>query len=79
MAALAVITIGIWRLTTHKKAGTAEAPAEAVPVLVADFENLTGDPIFEGTIEQTLSLGLAGSPDRKDYSIGNPCDVRLFN
>src|SRR6218665_1331261 len=31
-------------------------------ILVADIENKTGDPIFEGTIRQALALNLAQSP-----------------
>ena len=68
IAALAIVTIGVWRLAFYKKAGVTKVPAETASVLVADFKNLTGDPIFEGTIEQTLSLGLAGSPVIKNFS-----------
>jgi len=67
VAALAVIAISVWRLTPRKNLSPAKVPAEPVSVLVADFENLTGDPIFEGTIEQTVSLGLAGSPVVKNF------------
>ncbi len=31
---------------------------EPVPVLIADFENRSGDPVFEGAVEQTLALSL---------------------
>jgi serine/threonine protein kinase/tetratricopeptide (TPR) repeat protein len=63
--AVAIIAAGIWRLTSSKRPGIAKAPAQTTSLLIADFENLTGDPIFEGTIEQTLGLGLAGSPNIK--------------
>jgi serine/threonine protein kinase len=36
--------------------------SETISVLVGDFQNQTGDPIFEGTIEQTLGIGLEGAP-----------------
>jgi tetratricopeptide (TPR) repeat protein/tRNA A-37 threonylcarbamoyl transferase component Bud32 len=68
VAALAIMIIGVWRLAFYKKAGVSKVPAETASMLVADFENLTGEPIFEGTIEQTLSLGLAGSPIVKNFS-----------
>ena len=45
-------------------ARTPPPPAERapVPVLVADFDNTTGDPIFSGVVEQGLSIGLEGAP-----------------
>ena len=35
---------------------------EPVPILVADFENRSGDPAFEGSIEQTLTLAMETAP-----------------
>jgi tetratricopeptide (TPR) repeat protein len=32
-----------------------------VSVLVADFENRTGDPVFDGVVEQALGLGIEGA------------------
>lgn len=40
------------------------APAEQpdpVSVLIADFSNTTGDPIFDGTLEQTFGIGIEGA------------------
>src|SRR5262245_46411913 len=37
-------------------------PAERDTILVAEIENLTGDPVFDGTIRQALLLHLAQSP-----------------
>ena len=35
------------------------APAKAaVPVLIADFENATKDPVFDGTLERTLGVAV---------------------
>lgn len=34
---------------------------EPVSVLIANFDNQTGDPIFDGSIEQTLQIGLEGA------------------
>jgi tetratricopeptide (TPR) repeat protein len=31
---------------------------EPVPVLIADFDNRSGDPVFEGSVEQTLAIAL---------------------
>jgi tetratricopeptide (TPR) repeat protein len=35
---------------------------EPVPVLVADFDNRSGDPAFEGAVEQALATALEGAP-----------------
>ena len=44
---------------------------EPVPLLVADFDNRTGDPVFDGALEQTFGLSLEGAStitvfDRRD-------------
>jgi tetratricopeptide (TPR) repeat protein len=41
--------------------GPAEQP-DPVSVLIANFDNGTGDPIFEGTLEQTFGIGIEGAP-----------------
>ena len=40
------------------------SPAARAPmaVLVADFDNRTGDPVFQGSLEQTLGLAMEGAP-----------------
>jgi serine/threonine protein kinase/tetratricopeptide (TPR) repeat protein len=38
-----------------------EAPREPVSVLIADFVNQTGDPMFNGLLEQPLTVGLEGA------------------
>jgi tetratricopeptide (TPR) repeat protein len=34
---------------------------EPISVLVADFENTTGDPLFSGTLEEALQVGMEGA------------------
>jgi tetratricopeptide (TPR) repeat protein len=34
---------------------------EPISVLIADFENRTGDSVFEGSLEQSLALGIEGA------------------
>jgi tetratricopeptide (TPR) repeat protein len=43
---------------------TAIPPVEIEPVsvLVADFENATGDPVFAGILEEALQVGMEGAP-----------------
>jgi len=40
--------------------GVEEEPAP-VSVLIADFDNQTGDPLFDGSLEQALNIGLEGA------------------
>ncbi len=65
-AALAIVALAGtagWLLSnrTDESAATSTAAREPVSVLVADFENKTGDPVFDGVIEQALSLGVEGA------------------
>ena len=34
---------------------------DPMSVLIADFDNQTGDPLFEGSLEQALSIGIEGA------------------
>jgi tetratricopeptide (TPR) repeat protein/tRNA A-37 threonylcarbamoyl transferase component Bud32 len=46
-----------------KKAPPAVTPARSpVSLLIADFRNDTGDPVFESTLEQALSIAVEGAP-----------------
>ena len=40
--------------------GPIEQP-DPVSILIADFVNDTGEPLFDGTLEQTLSIGIEGA------------------
>jgi tetratricopeptide (TPR) repeat protein len=50
----------------------AAAPAKGKPVtmLIADFANGTGDPVFDGTIEPMLSIAMEGAPFITSYNRG---------
>ena len=48
----------VWNRLMDRRA----RPAKPVSVIVADFENSTGDSIFNGTLEPMLTLALEGSP-----------------
>ena len=37
------------------------APPEPVSILIADFDNQTGDPLFDGSLEQALLIGIEGA------------------
>ncbi len=65
-AALVIVTIGGtagW-LISNRGGTTVVAPAaarEPLSVLIANFNNNTGDPIFDGVVEQALGLGIEGA------------------
>jgi len=56
-----VIASGIWLLTRQAQVSPPEIAPEPVSVLVADFRNQTGDTVFDGALEQALSIGLEGA------------------
>jgi len=41
--------------------------AEPISVLIADFENRTGEAIFDGLLEQALNIGIEGAPNITSY------------
>src|SRR6202044_2761588 len=57
-AVVAAIVGGAWYLQSHQGRGLAEQST----VVVADFANTTGDPVFDGTLRQGLSSQLEQSP-----------------
>jgi eukaryotic-like serine/threonine-protein kinase len=48
---------------------------EPVTVLIADFENRTGEPVFAGAVEQALSIGIEGASFISAYSRQNALTV----
>ena len=62
LVVLAFAGIGWW-VTTRDRAPAAPATArDPVSVLIADFDNRAGDPVFVGSLEQALALGMEGAP-----------------
>ncbi len=62
LAAAMIIAVGgaaYW--TASQRATGAEAQRAPVSVLIADFDNRTGDPVFDGTLAQSLSLAMEGA------------------
>jgi tetratricopeptide (TPR) repeat protein len=53
-----------------------EVPLELVSLLIADFDNQTGDPLFDGSLEQALNIGLEGAPFITAY--GRPSAARVL-
>ena len=59
---IAMILTGIWWFILRGKLSTPVKGTESISVLIADFQNQTGDPIFDGTIERMLGIGLEQAP-----------------
>jgi tetratricopeptide (TPR) repeat protein/predicted Ser/Thr protein kinase len=55
----AVIMAGIY--LGYRVLNQPAAPSSPMTVLIADFNNHTGDPVFTGTLESTLKLALEGA------------------
>ena len=62
----------LWRGTGVSPGGEPAGQAQQSPVsvLIADFQNRTGDPMFDGTLEETLGIGLEGASFITTYNRG---------
>jgi len=65
LAAVAALVIaaaaGGWWLSTRTRNSAPAAPQEPISVLIGEFQNNTGDPVFNGVLEQAFGLGLEGA------------------
>ena len=52
------LAVGSWLLFFHK----AHALTDKDTIVLADFTNATGDPVFDGTLRQGLAVQLEQSP-----------------
>ena len=71
MAALAIILAGGaagWLISRGTTINTVSAAHDPVSVLIGDFDNRTGDSMFDGVVEQALSLGIEGASFINSFS-----------
>jgi tetratricopeptide (TPR) repeat protein len=61
-ATVVVALAGVTYFVGRQTAPLPPAERAPVPVLIADFENQTGDATFEGAVEQTLATALEEAP-----------------
>jgi serine/threonine protein kinase/tetratricopeptide (TPR) repeat protein len=78
---IAVLAGGFyWR---YSRAHASQAPSKLTskdPIVLADFANSTGDPIFDGTLRQALAIQLEQSPFLKVLSDSRVTDtLKLMN
>lgn len=61
LAASLIVLASIAWWIGRKTAAPPPPPPPPVSALVANFDNRTGDPVFEGSLEQAFGLGLEGA------------------
>jgi len=67
LGVLVLVAVIAYRVKKPSSAPTTHAP---VSVLVADFTNHTGDPIFDGTLEPMVNVALEGASFINAYNRG---------
>ncbi len=55
---VAMLLTGVWLFTRRPEPNLPAYSPVKLSILVADFENKTGDPVFDGALEQAFGLGL---------------------
>jgi len=68
-ALIAAMSVGL--VLRGRGAPKTQAAREPVSVLIADFDNRANDPVFDGSIEQTLSIGIEGASFVSSYVRAN--------
>ena len=72
---IALLVVVIIRFVLPAKQGPVEAKIQPVSVLVADFQNNTGDHMFDGAIEQLIGISLEGAPFISVYERGQAREI----
>lgn len=67
---LVLLIFAIIRYVPRPNVSSSEKGTEPISVLVADFQNKTGDPVFDGALEQLLGIGLEEASFISIYSRG---------
>jgi eukaryotic-like serine/threonine-protein kinase len=62
-----VIALGISLYGNFRERSAPDKGIEPVSVLIADLSNRTGDPVFDGTLEEALGVGLEGAAFITNY------------
>lgn len=62
VAVVVLAMVGALLWVRGRPAPAAPASRPVVSVLIPDFENKTGDPVFDGSLGQALSIAMEGAP-----------------
>jgi tetratricopeptide (TPR) repeat protein len=73
-AGILAVVAATWWLS---RAPAVPVQPDPLSVLIADFQNHTGDTVFEGSVEQALTIGLEGASFITAYQ--RPAALRLAN
>jgi len=69
-AGLAVVVVAGILFTRSRISPHPSAPHAPVTLLIADFDNKTGDSVFDGTLEPMLGIALEGAPFISSFNRG---------
>ena len=58
----AVVLVGMLAGRWVQSPGAPTVSREPLSVLIADFDNQAGDPVFQGSLEQALAIAMEGDP-----------------
>ena len=58
---IAMIVTGALLLSRKGQVSSQDADSETITVLVSNFQNQTGDPLFDGVLEKALDISLEGA------------------
>ena len=61
-AVVVMAAVGAWQWTRGRQAQGPPASRPVVSVLIPDFENRAGDPVFDGSLGQALGIAMEGAP-----------------
>ena len=70
---VALLGLTFWLARARGPGPVVERPP--VSILIADFDNKTGETVFDGALEQALSLGMEGASFVVAYPRGTAVDV----
>ena len=71
----AIVVVAGLRLLPRGADPVATEVHEPVSVLIADFDNLTGEEVFDGALEQAVAIGLESAPFVNSYRRGRARQV----
>jgi tetratricopeptide (TPR) repeat protein len=68
LASVAVLAIAALAITVFMRTRVAPTAHKTVTVLLADFQNSTGDSVFDGTLESSFGLAIEAAPFINAYN-----------